>query len=153
MFPSGVIPSRRRLAVAGIFPLPPTHCAEALEPPGPPVPPRRVITVERVRVASVQYFIRPVATFEAFRDQVEGLVDTAADHTCALMVFPEYFTMRLLTLGDIRRPIRDQPRRDPESLGHAVVIEWRNPGVTPAPAHRPVEPPAGVPTRSGDETS
>lgn len=64
--------------------------------------------MERIRVASVQYFIRPVATFEAFRDQVEGLVDTAADYKCTLMVLPEYFTLQLLTLGDVRRPIRDQ---------------------------------------------
>ena len=64
--------------------------------------------MERIRVASLQYFIRPVADYSAFRAQVEGLVDTAADYKCQLVVFPEYFTLQLLTLGDIRRPILEQ---------------------------------------------
>ena len=61
-------------------------------------------------MASLQYFIRPVATFEQFRDQVVGLVETAADYRCHLVVFPEYFTVQLLTLGDVRRPITEQVR-------------------------------------------
>ncbi len=71
-------------------------------------PSKEATIVERIRVASLQYFIRPVASFEAFRDQVEGLVDTAADYRCQLVVFPEYFTLQLLTLKDIRRPIPEQ---------------------------------------------
>jgi len=63
---------------------------------------------ERIRVASLQYFIRPVATFEQFREQVFGLVETAADYRCQLVVFPEYFTVQLLTLGNVKRPIREQ---------------------------------------------
>jgi predicted amidohydrolase len=66
--------------------------------------------MERLRVASVQYLIRPVTSFDQFRDQVEGLVDTAADYGCQLLVFPEYFTVQLLTLGDVRRPIHEQIR-------------------------------------------
>ncbi len=66
--------------------------------------------MDRLRAASLQYFIRPVRTFDQFRDQVEGLVDTAADYKCSLLVFPEYFTVQLLTLGDIRRPINEQIR-------------------------------------------
>lgn len=64
--------------------------------------------MDRIRVASLQYFIRPVTTYEQFRDQVVGLVGTAADYKCSLLVFPEYFTVQLLTLGDIRRPISQQ---------------------------------------------
>ncbi|MEO8044507.1 MAG: carbon-nitrogen hydrolase family protein [Spartobacteria bacterium] len=64
--------------------------------------------MERIRVASLQYFIRPVKTFEQFRDQVSALVDTAADYKCHLIVFPEYFTVQLLTLGNVQRPIREQ---------------------------------------------
>ena len=67
-------------------------------------------TPDRIRVASLQYFIRPVANFDGFRDQVVALVETAADYKCRLLVFPEYFTIQLLTLGDIRRPIREQVR-------------------------------------------
>ncbi|MEZ5356286.1 MAG: carbon-nitrogen hydrolase family protein [Bryobacteraceae bacterium] len=66
--------------------------------------------MERIRVASLQYFIRPVQTFEQFRDQVEALVETASDYKCQLLVFPEYFTVQLLTLGLIRRPMREQIR-------------------------------------------
>ena len=40
---------------------------------------------ERVRVATLQYFIRPVRTFEEFAAQVEGLVETAADYRCRLL--------------------------------------------------------------------
>ena len=56
----------------------------------------------------MQYFIRPVQTFNQFRDQVEALVETAADYKCQLLVFPEYFTVQLLTLGNVKRPIREQ---------------------------------------------
>ncbi len=66
--------------------------------------------MERVRVAVLQYFIRPVADFDAFAAQVRGLVQTAADYRCQLIVFPEYFTLQLLTLGDVTRPIRAQVR-------------------------------------------
>jgi predicted amidohydrolase len=66
--------------------------------------------IERIRVATLQYYIRPVQTFDQFRDQVVGLVETAADYKCQLVVFPEYFSLQLLTLGNIRRPIREQVR-------------------------------------------
>ncbi len=66
--------------------------------------------MDRIRVAALQYYIRPVPTFEHFKDQVESLVATAADYTCQLLVFPEYFTVQLLTLGDVKRPMPDQVR-------------------------------------------
>ncbi len=68
------------------------------------------MTPERIRVAALQFFIRPAQSFEAFRDQVESLVETAADYNCELVVFPEYFTVQLLTLGNIKRPVREQIR-------------------------------------------
>jgi predicted amidohydrolase len=66
--------------------------------------------MERLRVASLQYYVRPVTSFDRFREQVVGLVETAVDYQCQLMVFPEYFTIQLLTLGDVRRPIDMQVR-------------------------------------------
>jgi predicted amidohydrolase len=66
--------------------------------------------MERLRVASLQYFIRPVQSVEQFKEQVTGLVETAADYGCKLVLFPEYFTIQLLTVGDVRRPIKDQVR-------------------------------------------
>jgi predicted amidohydrolase len=67
-------------------------------------------TVERIRVAAIQYYIRPVQSFEQFRDQVTGLVETAKDYQCHLAVFPEYFATQLLTLGNTRRPMPEQVR-------------------------------------------
>ncbi len=66
--------------------------------------------MNRIRVASLQYFIRPVQRFEDFQAQVEALIETAADYKCDLVVFPEYFTVQLLTLGNIKRPIMEQIR-------------------------------------------
>lgn len=66
--------------------------------------------MERIRVGALQYYIRPVRTFDQFRDQVEALVETAVDYKCHLLAFPEYFTIQLLTLGNVRRPIREQVR-------------------------------------------
>lgn len=76
--------------------------------------------MNRIRVASLQYFIRPITSFDQFRDQVRALVETAADYKCQLVVFPEYFTLQLLCLGDVQRPmraqIRDLARQVPEFL-------------------------------------
>ncbi len=66
--------------------------------------------MNRVRIAALQYFVRPIDHFSAFCEQVTGLVHTAADYDCDLLVFPEYFTVQLLTLGDVSRPMRDQVR-------------------------------------------
>jgi predicted amidohydrolase len=66
--------------------------------------------MERLRVAALQYFIRPVQSFDQFRDQVESLVESAKDYRCGLVVFPEYFSIQLLTLGNVKRPITVQIR-------------------------------------------
>ncbi|MEZ4226465.1 MAG: carbon-nitrogen hydrolase family protein [Polyangiaceae bacterium] len=64
----------------------------------------------RIRVATLQYFIRPVESFEQFEAQVTGLVETARDYKCRLLVFPEYFCLQLLTLNDLRMSIDKQVR-------------------------------------------
>ncbi|PIT99899.1 MAG: acyltransferase [Bdellovibrionales bacterium CG10_big_fil_rev_8_21_14_0_10_45_34] len=66
--------------------------------------------MNRIRVASLQYFIRPVRHFDDFKAQIEALVDTAKDYKVRMLVFPEYFSTQLLTLGDVKRPIADQIR-------------------------------------------
>jgi predicted amidohydrolase len=68
------------------------------------------MNMDRLRVAALQYFIRPVQTLDQFRDQVSGLVETAADYECGLVVFPEYFTLQLLTLGNAKKPIIEKIR-------------------------------------------
>jgi predicted amidohydrolase len=64
--------------------------------------------MDRIRVAALQYYIRPVRRFDEFRDQIEALVETAADYKAHLMVFPEYFSTQLLTLGNTKRPMPEQ---------------------------------------------
>jgi predicted amidohydrolase len=66
--------------------------------------------MDRLRVAALQYYLRPIKTLQEFEDQVAGLVETARDYRCHLLAFPEYFTVQLLTLGDVRRPISEQVR-------------------------------------------
>jgi len=76
--------------------------------------------MNRVRVASLQYFIRPVTSASHFRDQVTALVETAADYGAQIVLFPEYFTVQLLTLGDVRAPIAGQIR-DLASHGDSLI--------------------------------
>ncbi len=66
--------------------------------------------MDRLRVATLQYFVRPIHDFSDFRDQVRGLIRTAAGYECRLVVFPEYFTIQLLTLDDVNRPMVEQIR-------------------------------------------
>jgi predicted amidohydrolase len=60
------------------------------------------------RVAASQYRLQPIADWQDFVDQVTDEVRTAADYGCKLLVLPEYFTLQLLTLGDMRKPVRTQ---------------------------------------------
>lgn len=66
--------------------------------------------MNRVRVGSLQYYIRPVKSFDEFALQVEALVETARDYKVKILTFPEYFTTQLLTLGNVKRPILEQVR-------------------------------------------
>lgn len=62
----------------------------------------------RIRVATLQYYIRPIREYQLFEEQVRCQVETAADYRSRLIVFPEYFTTQLMSLGDTRAPIREQ---------------------------------------------
>jgi predicted amidohydrolase len=66
--------------------------------------------MDRIRVCAAQYYIRPIQSFDQFRDQVAALVETAADYDCHLLVFPEYFTVQLITLDNVKRPMPEQIR-------------------------------------------
>jgi len=101
--------------------------------------------MDRIRVGTLQYFVRPIREFDTFEEQVRALVGTGADYGCDLLVFPEYFTVQLLTLGDIQRPmdlqIRDLAQHAPrvvELLGSLA----RETGVTLVGGTVPVLDPA-----------
>ncbi len=55
---------------------------------------------DKVRVATVQYQQRPIADFAAFARQVEYFVDIAADYRSDFVVFPELFTLQLLSVAN-----------------------------------------------------
>jgi len=53
---------------------------------------------ETVRVATVQFQLRKVSSFEEFMSNVEFFVDVVSDYRADFVVFPELFTLQLLAL-------------------------------------------------------
>jgi predicted amidohydrolase/GNAT superfamily N-acetyltransferase len=51
----------------------------------------------RVRIAAFQYLLRPIRSFEEFATQVEFFVRSAQEYRCQFALFPEYFSMQLLS--------------------------------------------------------
>lgn len=51
-----------------------------------------------VRVAAVQYALRPIATFDEFAQQSAGHAAAAAEFGARVAVFPEYFTAQLMSI-------------------------------------------------------
>jgi predicted amidohydrolase/GNAT superfamily N-acetyltransferase len=66
---------------------------EWLNPDYTPVEPS-----SKVRIACVQYKVRKIATFEDFANQVEYFVETAADYRADFVLFPEFFSVQLLSV-------------------------------------------------------
>lgn len=64
------------------------------------------IQVHRVRIASLQYLLRPINSFDEFAKQVEFFVHSAEDYHCHFILFPEYFTMQLLSYMNEQAPGR-----------------------------------------------
>ena len=57
---------------------------------------------ESVRVASVQFQARRVESFDEFMSNVEYFVDVTSDYRSDFVVFPELFTLQLLSLEHTR---------------------------------------------------
>lgn len=53
--------------------------------------------ISRVRIAAIQYLLRPITRFDDFATQVEFFVHGAQEYHSHFVVFPEYFTMQLLS--------------------------------------------------------
>jgi predicted amidohydrolase/ribosomal protein S18 acetylase RimI-like enzyme len=51
----------------------------------------------RVRIAAIQYLLRPIACFDDFAKQVEFFVRSAKEYRAHFVLFPEFFTMQLLS--------------------------------------------------------
>jgi predicted amidohydrolase/ribosomal protein S18 acetylase RimI-like enzyme len=57
-----------------------------------------------VRVSAIQYQMRSIANFEDFAKQCEYFVDAASDYKSDFVVFPEMFTMQLLSFLPNKQP-------------------------------------------------
>ena len=69
-----------------------------------PDPNLRLVASRRVRICAVQYQMRRVADFEEFARQCEYFVDVASDYKCDFILFPELFTLQLLSFVKAERP-------------------------------------------------
>ncbi len=62
------------------------------------------IRASHVRVVSVQYQQRKVSSFDEFAEIVEYYVDVAGDYRADFLLFPELFTMQLLSIKNEEIP-------------------------------------------------
>lgn len=65
---------------------------------------RRLRPVQPVRLCVVNYELRAVSSFEEFARQTEFFVDVASDYHADFVVFPELFTLQLLSFTRAPRP-------------------------------------------------
>ncbi|MBK1834036.1 bifunctional GNAT family N-acetyltransferase/carbon-nitrogen hydrolase family protein [Roseibacillus ishigakijimensis] len=56
----------------------------------------------KVRVAAVQYQVRKINSFQEFADQVEYFVETAHDYRADFVLFPEFFSVQLLSQDTLK---------------------------------------------------
>ncbi|MCB9554983.1 MAG: GNAT family N-acetyltransferase [Deltaproteobacteria bacterium] len=69
-----------------------------------PKGPKRLTTVSTVRVCSVQWQMRRISSFDDFATQAEFYVDVASDYRSDFVLFPELFTLELLSLIEAHGP-------------------------------------------------
>lgn len=60
----------------------------------------------RARIAAFQYLLRPIRSFDEFATQVEFFVRSAQEYRCQFALFPEYFSMQLLSYLHEQAPAR-----------------------------------------------
>lgn len=54
----------------------------------------------KIRVSAVQYKLENIKSFEEFAKQCEHYVRTALEFGAEFVLFPEFFTTQLLSMGD-----------------------------------------------------
>ena len=59
----------------------------------------------KIRIAAVQYRVRKIENFEEFANQVEYFVETAADYQTDFVLFPEFFSVQLLSFIEPLSPL------------------------------------------------
>ncbi|MEO8225378.1 MAG: carbon-nitrogen hydrolase family protein [Gammaproteobacteria bacterium] len=63
--------------------------------------------LNRVRIAAVQYHQRRISSFEEFRRNVLYFVDVTADYGADFVLFPELFTLQLLSIENEELPAHE----------------------------------------------
>ncbi|KKK38203.1 acyltransferase [Mesobacillus campisalis] len=66
-----------------------------------------------MRVSAVQYHLQSISSFEQFANQVEHYIKTSLEYESDFILFPEFFTTQLLSIGDDHGrplPIQELPR-------------------------------------------
>ncbi|MGB5528420.1 MAG: bifunctional GNAT family N-acetyltransferase/carbon-nitrogen hydrolase family protein [Ignavibacteriaceae bacterium] len=69
-----------------------------------PKPAERVVSSHPVRICTIQYQMRPIKSFDEFAHQTEFFVDVASGYKSDFAIFPEIFTLQLLSFIPQGRP-------------------------------------------------
>lgn len=78
------------------------NCATLIEWLNPAYRPQEDQGNLKVRIACVQYQVRRVQSFEDFAEQVEYFVNISAEYRADFVVFPEFFSVQLLSQQGLR---------------------------------------------------
>ncbi|MCB1112903.1 MAG: GNAT family N-acetyltransferase [Chlamydiales bacterium] len=65
---------------------------------------KRVNKTETIRVAAVQYMQREISSFSEFKKIITYFVDVVHDYRCDFVLFPELFTLQLLSIEATKLP-------------------------------------------------
>jgi predicted amidohydrolase/GNAT superfamily N-acetyltransferase len=70
------------------------------------IPPKgkKIVTSKKVRICAVQYQMREISDFEEFGTQCEYFTDVASGYKSDFVLFPEIFTLQLLSFLPNKRP-------------------------------------------------
>ncbi|HSL89224.1 MAG TPA: nitrilase-related carbon-nitrogen hydrolase [Ignavibacteriaceae bacterium] len=65
---------------------------------------KRTVTSKKVRICAVQYQLREIRNFDDLAKQCEYFTDVASGYKCDFILFPEIFTLQLLSFLPNERP-------------------------------------------------
>jgi predicted amidohydrolase/GNAT superfamily N-acetyltransferase len=94
------------------------HNPQYAEPVQAPAVQRHRSAMDRVRLASVQYKQRRIRSFDEFTQMVLYFIDVTADYGSDFVLFPELFTLQLLS-------IENDPVRPDQAIRQVAEFEER----------------------------
>ena len=72
--------------------------------------------VRNVRVAAVQYQMRPISSFDEFAQQCEFFIDTASEYRADFLLFPEMVTNQLQVLVQVKLYLQLKKQKNLEKV-------------------------------------